>query len=146
LELWWKDNKDRLNHINWLVINSDNGPHVHSRRTWFIKRLTEFSDHTGLKIKLVYYPPYYSKYNPVERLWGILENHWNGALLNSIETALEWAKTMTWNSINPIVHLVTKIYETGKRLLPKQMKIYEERIERAKTLGKWDVTICPSDG
>jgi hypothetical protein len=59
------------------VINSDNGPHVHSRRTWFIKRLTEFSDHTVLKIKLIYYPPYYSKYNPVERLWGILENHWN---------------------------------------------------------------------
>jgi hypothetical protein len=59
---------------------------------------------------------------------------------------LEWAKTMTGNSINPAVHLVTKIYETGKRLLPKQMKIYEERIERAKTLGKWDVTIYPGNG
>ena len=53
---------------------------------------------------------------------------------------------MTWNSINPVVHLITKIYENGKRLLPKQMKLYEERIDRAKTLGKWDVTICHQTG
>ena len=95
---------------------------------------------------MIYYPPYYSKDNPVERLSGILENHWNDALLDSIETALEWAKMMTWNSINPVVHLITKTYENGKRLLPKQMKLYEERIDRAKTLGKWDVTICPQTG
>jgi transposase len=28
----------------------------------------------------VYYPPYHSKYNPIERLWGILENYWRGEL------------------------------------------------------------------
>ncbi len=36
-----------------------------------------------------------------------------------------------------------KIYENGKQLLPKQMKLYEESIDRAKALGKWDVTISP---
>jgi len=34
----------------------------------------------------VYYPPYHSKYNLIERCWGILENHWNGTLLNSVHT------------------------------------------------------------
>jgi hypothetical protein len=66
--------------------------------------------------------------------------------LGDFRKPLEWAKTMTWNSINPTVHLVTKIYETGKRLLPKQIKIYEKKIERVKTLGNWDVTICPCNG
>ena len=44
---------------------------------------------------MAYYPPYHSKYNLIERCWGILENHWNGTLLKSIETVLRWAKTMT---------------------------------------------------
>ncbi len=59
-------------HIRELVINLDNGPELASNRTQFIKRITEFSDRYQLAIHLVYYPPYHSKYNPVERVWGIL--------------------------------------------------------------------------
>ena len=123
------------------MINLDNGPHVHSRRTWFIKRLVEFANETGLIIRLVYYPPYHSKYNPVERVWGILENHWNGAILDSVETALNWAEKMTWNGISPVVHLSTQVYETGKKLTEQEMKVYETKIERNEKLPKWDVVI-----
>jgi transposase len=146
LELWWEGNKDRFIGIQRLMINLDNGPHVQRHRTWFIKRLTEFSDRTALEIHLIYYPPYHSKYNPVERLWGILENHWNGALLGSVETALAWASTMTWNGIRPVVDLVTRVYEHGKRLTEKQMEVYEQRIKRSSTIPKGDVMICPQIG
>ena len=81
LELWWEENKERHSHIKELVINLDNGPHINSHRTQFIKRMIEFADKTGMKIRLVYYPPYHSKYNPIERCWGVLEVHWNGTLL-----------------------------------------------------------------
>ncbi|MCU7911376.1 MAG: hypothetical protein KZQ63_04290 [Candidatus Thiodiazotropha sp. (ex Lucinoma aequizonata)] len=37
--------------------------------------MTELSDTHQLTIQLAYYPPYHSKYNLVERLWGVLENH-----------------------------------------------------------------------
>jgi transposase len=104
------------------VINIDNGPSVSSNRTQFIKRLTEFAEANNLNIHLVYYPPYHSKYNPVERCWGILETHWNGAILNSVNTALEWTKTMTWKSNNPIVHFLDKTYERGVKLTKKEMK------------------------
>jgi predicted RNA-binding protein with PIN domain len=57
LELWWEENKERHSHIKELVINLDNGPHINSHRTQFIKRMIEFADKTGLKIRLVYYPP-----------------------------------------------------------------------------------------
>lgn len=46
-------------------------------------------------IQLLYYPRYHSKYNPVERCWGILEKHWNGAMLANVDTMLGWAKSMT---------------------------------------------------
>ena len=66
-----------------------------------MKRLVEFADRNDLEIVLVYYPPYHSKYNSVERCWGILEEHWNGTLLNSVTTVLEWARTMTWKGTPP---------------------------------------------
>jgi len=53
-------------HIKELLVNLDNGPDSAGGRTQFIKRMTEFADKTGLKVRLVYYPPYRSKYNPVE--------------------------------------------------------------------------------
>lgn len=108
--------------------------------------MVEFAEKTGLKIRLVYYPPYHSKYNAVERLWGILEKHWNGEILDSIETALEWARTMTWNKISPVVHLLTTTYETGKKLVKKEMEVYEAKIERNEKLSKWDVVIPSKAG
>ncbi len=141
LEAWWKENKAAYGHIKELVICLDNGPNSSGVRTQFIRRMTEFSDKTGLQIRLVYYPPYHSKYNPVERCWGILEEHWNGEILNSVDKVLNWAGTMTWKGISPVVHLWEKIYEKGIRLTKKEMKPYENRIERSTKLPKWDIRI-----
>lgn len=146
LQLWWNDNKDRYAHIKEIVINLDNGPQIESHRTQFIKRMVEFADQTGLRIKLVYYPPYHSKYNPIERCWGILEHNWNGEILDSVEKTLEWAGTMTWKGIKPVISLVDKIYKKGVSLTKKEMKPYNERIKRADKLPKWDVIIEPAFG
>ncbi len=143
IEDWWERNKSSYSHIKELVINLDNGPNSASGRTQFIRRMTEFSDKTGLQIRLVYYPPYHSKYNSIERCWGILEEHWNGEILDSVEKAINWAATMTWKGINPVVHLWEKIYKKGVRLTKKAMKPYENRIERSNILPKWYVTIPP---
>ncbi len=122
----------------------DNGPSAASNRTQFIKRITEFSEATGLKIHLVYYPPYHSKYNPVERCWGVLETHWNGTILDSVDTALNWIKTMTWKGINPIVHFLDRTYERGVSLTKKEMKKYYGKIEKSKLLPRWDLIILDS--
>jgi hypothetical protein len=146
IEMWWDQNKEAYMEIKELVINLDNGPNCASGRTQFIRRMTEFADKTGLQIRLVYYPPYHSKYNPVERCWGILEEHWNGETLDSVDKAINWAATMTWKGIKPVVHLWEKIYEKGIRLTKKEMKPYESRIERSDSLPKWDVIIDPLYG
>ena len=99
LDLWWSKRSGAHAKIGRLQIDLDNGPQIASSRTQFMKRMVEFSDRTGLEVELVYYPPYHSKYNLIERCWGILEQHWNGALLSTIETALSWAATMTWKGV-----------------------------------------------
>ena len=145
LEKWWNDNQDRLSQVNQLVINLDNGPQNSSRRTQFMKRMVEFADKNDIEIVLAYYPPYHSKYNPIERSWGILENHWSGTLLNSIETTLEWAKTMTWKGIHPVIELLTTTYERGVRIAKKEFEVITDRINRHTDpdLKKYYVTIQP---
>lgn len=146
IENWWKENSAANIGIKELVINLDNGPNSSGRRTQFIKRITEFSDRYNLKVRLIYYPPYHSKYNSIERCWGRLEEHWNGEILNTVNKAIEWSKTMTWKGIKPVVHLCRKVYRSGVKLTEKEMKPYEERIVRSDLLPKWDVTIAPSYG
>ena len=58
-------------------IKANNFPESHGRRTQFLHCMVAFADHNGKSIPLLYYPPYHSKYHPVERCWGILEQHWN---------------------------------------------------------------------
>jgi len=146
IELWWDQNKESYVNIRELVINLDNGPNSASGRTQFVRRMTEFADKTGLQIRLVYYPPYHSKYNPIERCWGVLEEHWNGELLDSVNKTISWAATMTWKGIKPVVNLLEKIYEKGICLTKKEMKPYESKMKRSKTLPKWDVIIAPLIG
>lgn len=126
-----------------LVINADDGTENNSRRTQFIKRLVEFASIQEVTIQLAHYPPYHSKYNPIERVWGVLENHWNGELLDTVDAALGFAKTMTWNGERPVVQLVEDTYETGVSSTREAMKLYESIIERLPGLEKWFVTIPP---
>ncbi len=142
LEQWWASRRHNYRQINELVINLDNGPSVQSHRTQFLKRLVEFSENTGLIIRLIYYPPYHSKYNPVEHCWGVLEKYWNGAILDSIEATVQWASNMTWNGIHPVVQLIDNLYEKGVTVCRKEMEELKKSITRSESLPKWDVTIA----
>ena len=142
-EQWWESVRERFGQITTLVLNLDNGPESHSRRTQFLCRMVQFAHSSGLKVRLAYYPPYHSKYNAVERCWGILEMHWNGALLDSVETVLEFARTMKWKGRQPLVDLVTTSYKTGVRLTKEAMEALEAQVERLPQLEKWFVDIVP---
>ena len=143
LEMWWDASKTQHPNARRLVINLDNGPENSSVRTQFMYRLVKFSDATGLEVQLVYYPPYHSKYNLIERCWGILENHWNGTLLNSVHTMVEWARTMTWKGVHPVVSLIDRTYNTGVRIAKAAFKAIESRLQRDKDLPKYEVLIQP---
>ena len=77
LQMWWLQVRSGFGHVKRLVIYLDNGPKNSGRRTQFLKRMVQFADWSGLEIRLVYYPPYHSKYNPIERCWSALEKKWN---------------------------------------------------------------------
>jgi transposase len=67
LRMWWLQVRAAHGHVKRLVIYLDNGPKNSGRWTQFLKRMIQFADWSRLEIRLVYYPPYHSKYNPIER-------------------------------------------------------------------------------
>jgi hypothetical protein len=138
-DLWPSIKKKLKNHT--IAVNADNGPENNSRRSQFMKRLVEFAKKHEVGISLIYYPPYHSKYNPIERVWGVLENHWKGQLLDSVEKVVGLAKTMKYNGKNPVVKLIAGTYEKGVKLTQKAMQQLEKMIERVTGIEKWAVDI-----
>ena len=143
LQMWWGLVKADLGHVKRLVIYLDNGPNNSGRRTQFLKRMVQFADWSGLEIRLVYYPPYHSTYNPIERCWSSLEKKWNGVLLNCWKVVLQCALRMRWKGRHPTVKRLAGEYPDGIRVPAREMKAIEARLERSATLPKYDITIKP---
>ncbi len=127
-----------------IQIKMDNGPESSGRRTQFLSRMVQFADVINKPIQLLYYPPSHSKYNPIERCWGILELQWNGAQLIDVETMLGWAKQMTWKGLHPVVELSRKVYDKGISLGKAVMRAVEARLKRDPALPKYDILINPA--
>jgi len=140
---FWSQARVRFPAVSTLVINQDNGPENHSRRTQYMHRITHFADHFHISVQLACYPPYHSKYNPIERVWGFLEQHWNGSLLDSVKTILNFARSFSFQAVEPVVQLVNKTYQTGVKRTQQQMQRLEKRLQRRMGLEKWFVRISP---
>ncbi len=127
-----------------LVILLDNGPDNSGVRTAFLKALVDLSDKYQIEIELVYYPPYHSKYNPIERLWARLEIMWNGMLLLSKQICKKVMEQLTWKKVRSKVKYITKEYQKGIIYSKEEMNRYEGvNIHRNEILKKWSIIITP---
>ena len=145
LTTWWHGlSAKEQGAIEQVQLKMDNGPESSGVRTQFLHRMVQLVDTIGNPIQLLYYPPYHSKYNPIERCWGILELHWNGAQLRTVDTMLEWAQSMTWKGIKPVVKLSRKVYAKGVTLSKTARQAVEARLVRNPLLPKWDILIHPA--
>ena len=143
IECWWNENRERLRSTKRLVVNLDNGPECSGHRSQFLARMVNFADREKLEIRLIYYPPYHSKYNGIERYWGGLERSWNGYLLDCVEAVVRRTATFCWRNIATTSRLIEGIYEKGITLCAKEKRSLELRLSRSKSLPWWDITIQP---
>ncbi len=143
LQMWWRDVRGGLGHIKRLVIYLDNGPKNSGRRTQFLKRMVQFADWSGLEIRLVYYRPYHSKSNRIQRCWSALEKRWNGVLLTGWKVVPQCALRMRWKGRHPTVKRLHGTHPDGVRVPAKEMRLIEARLQRSATLPKYDITIKP---
>lgn len=141
LEWWWEQRQFSQDQYDLLMMDLDNGSSVAGNTKRFLQRMIEFSKKIEIPIQLVYYPPYHSKYNKVERFWAALENYWMPLVLDTVVNTINIAKNVLWKGMNPIVHFLDKTYEKGVKVETEHFKELQKFILRNPDLPKWDVLI-----
>lgn len=143
LEQWIAERAEALKGVRKLVLDLDNGPENSGQRSQWLLRMVRLAQRYGWLVVLVYYPPYHSKYNAIERLWGILENYWRGELLDSEAAVLGYAAHMTYNGVHPAVQRCTQKYAKGVKLTRAEKRRLEQYLQRTPGLEKWAIDIPP---
>lgn len=143
LEQWLATRRETLQDIRQLILDLDNGPENNGQRSQWLFRLVLLAQRWQWQIVLVFYPPYHSKYNAIERLWGLLESYWRGELLDSEAAVLGYAANMTYNAVHPRVHRVSQQYVKGVKRNKAEKKRLEQWLRRKPGLEKWAIEIVP---
>lgn len=143
MTLWWQGVRHRCRSVRRLVVYLDNGPKNSGVTRKFLRRMVQFADWSGLEVRLIYYPPYHSKYNPIERCWSSLQRKWNGVLLTCWDVVRACALRMTWYGRPPSVHRIEDSYDKEAPVTSAEMKQINARLQRSTTLSKYDITIKP---
>ncbi len=100
--------KDRL--------TCDGGGSNSARKYIFKHDLERLSDSIGLPIRVAHYPPYCSKYNPIERrLFPHLGRACSGLLFDTVKTVVQlMRRAATATGLRTTVNVIRRCYETGR--------------------------------
>ena len=129
---------------NKIIIFLDNGPENSGRRKLWLKKLVNLSIKYDIIIDLVYYPPYHSKYNKIERFWARLQMFWNKIVINTTDKLLEVLNKVTWKNVKCNGSITFKKYNKGIKISDSEMKTYiNPHIIREEGLEKWSIIITP---
>lgn len=140
---WWHDGQSLYRHATSLLLLCDGGGSNSSRTYLFKAELEKLSQEIGIEIRVAHYPPYTSKYNPIEhRLFPHLTRACQGVIFSSVELVKElMSKATTKTGLEVEVTILDNVYETGRKVsdwCKEQMRIVFD-----KKLPKWNYTFSP---
>jgi hypothetical protein len=142
---WWY-NQGRSDYPNAtsVLLLCDGGGSNSSRYYIFKQDLQALADELGIEIRIAHYPPYTSKYNPIEhRLFPHVTRACQGVVFKSIELVKElMEKTHTRQGLKVTVQIVDKVYQKGRKVA----KDFKEtmRIVFDEFLPQWNYTVVPN--
>jgi hypothetical protein len=146
LLLWWHNKgKQDYPQATSILLLCDGGGSNRSNTYLFKVELERFSQASGLEVRVAHYPPYTSKYNPIEhRLFPHLTRACQGVVFTSIELVKElMSKATTKTGLKVYVNILDKVYETGRRVAND----VKERIRVVfdEELPQWNYRILPNE-
>ncbi len=113
----------------------------------FKEALQQLASELGIELRMAHYPPYASKWNPVEhRVFPYITKALKGVILTGheqVKTLIERAKTSTGLTVT--VQILTKVYQTGKKVaegFKESMRILFDT-ELGKDLAKLNYRAVP---
>ena len=139
IEAWW-DQEGRADYpqAKKLLIFCDGGGSNSASMYLFKEDLQKLANRLGIEIRVAHYPPYCSKYNPIEhRLFPHLTRACRGVIFHTLKTVQYYmAKAETTTGLKVKVSILDKIYKTGRKYaagFKKNMKIVFDKV-----LPKWN--------
>lgn len=147
IEWWWRERGQYLYpKAKSVCLLADGGGSNHVDKYLFKEDLQKLSDRIGLEIRMAHYPPYCSKYNPIERrLFCHLTRAAQGVMFDTVETVkylLEKARTEAGLSV--VVAVSHKVYQLGRKYadgFKQNMKIlFDDHLPR------WNYRAIPQAG
>ncbi len=95
----------------------DCGGNNNSRTYLFKEDLQKLANEINVEMRIAHYPPYTSKYNPIEhRLFPYVTKACQGVIFKSTELVKElMEKTKTSKGLSVVVQIIDKVYQTGRK-------------------------------
>ena len=143
--LWWTTYGRHLYpKATAILVLCDGGGSNSTRQHLFKQDLQALADELGIEIRITHYPPYCSKYNPIEhRLFPHVTRACQGVIFTSIELVKELIeKTRTSTGLKVTVQIIDKVYETARKVaddFKETMKIVFDEF-----LPQWNYTAVPN--
>lgn len=144
LKWWWYQYGQYLyQDANYIMLLCDCGGSNSYRHHRFKVLLQRLAKELNLKILVVHYPPYCSKYNPIERkLFSHAHRTIQNTILYDVEQVKElMSKTSTTTGLEVETRVVDKIYPLKQP--SNKEDIDERRILRHPTLPQFSYTLLP---
>jgi hypothetical protein len=144
LAAWWEDHgRSAYPGATKLLVLCDGGGSNSASRYVFKEALQALADRLGVEIRVAHYPPYCSKYNPIEhRLFPHLTRACRGVIFRTLETVRHYmAKAGTTTGLEVEVRVLEKVYETGRKCaagFKEAMRIVFDEV-----LPKWNYRAVP---
>ncbi len=144
IRYWWQHyGAIHYPSANSILLLCDGGGSNSSRAYLFKQDLQTLVEDLGIEIRIAHYPPYTSKYNPIEhRLFPHLTRVCQGVIFDSVEMVKElMAKTKTRTGLKVLTTILDGIYMTGRQVAPDFKQTMEIIFDDY--LPRWNYTAQP---
>lgn len=124
LDWWGRFGREQYPRARRLLLKCDGGGSNGANTYLFKADVQRVADGTGLEVRVAHYPPYCSKYNPIEhRLFCHVSRACQGVVFTSVSLVKElMGRTGTRRGLGVVVDVVDKVYQTGKKVAEEVKK------------------------
>jgi hypothetical protein len=145
LYVWWQEQgqvsyPDALS----ILLLCDGGGSNNARHYIFKEDLQRLVNKIRIPIRVAHYPPYCSKYNPIEhRFFPHVTRAWQGAVFYTVELMQRLvARVRTSTGLKTTVTLLKKFYHHQRKASDRFLENFPIRFEPS--LPEWNYTVVPT--
>jgi len=127
-----------------IILLCDCGGSNNARYYIFKQDLQELADKIGIPIRIAHYPPYTSKYNPVEhRLFPHVTRACKGVIFKNIDIVKEFiGKAKTATGLKVFTSILDKVFETKRKVADDFKETMRIRFDGY--LPQWNYVAVPA--